>query len=154
MMILFVVPPLAGDKIDDNHVRVEHHHADGLTYSHVLINGVERYVRSTSKIDRRHPVTKTRTIRVHLKPLPKPFTTRLTCAHIPTWQMLAKVHAGNTWPTLTDVRTWLMLPDLQAIGRLMTRKEQKLERKGYVTVTNGVPFLTAKGRAYLERVHA
>lgn len=153
MMILFVVPPLAGDKIDDNHVRVEHHHADGLTYSHVLIDGVERFVRSTSKIDRCHPRTKTRTILVHLKPLPRPLELRLTCAHIPTWQVLASVYERNEWPSLSEYRRFLILPDFSAL-RLVHRKQQKMVRRGYVNVTNGVPFLTAKGRAYLEHVHA
>lgn len=153
MKVLYVVQPLTGDRIDDNHIRVEHHHSQGLTYTDCLIDGVVREVRSTSRIDRRHPVTKSPTILVHLKPLPKIPEMRLTCAHIPTHQILMSVAKGNKWPSLSEYRKILMLPSFSG-ERLTLRKERTLVRKGYVITTNGVPFTTAKGRRYLERVHA
>lgn len=152
MKILFVVPPLTGDKIDENHVRVEHHHADGLTYTDCLINGVVREVRSTSKIDTHHPVTRTKTILVHLKSLPKNVD-RLKCADLPDMNILHRVRKDNMWPGLSDYRQWFHQPDFAGL-RLIRRKQNTLVRKGYVREDRGVPFLTDKGLKRLGLPHA
>ena len=153
MMILYVVPPLKGDRIDDNHIRVEHHHSNGLTSSLVMIDGVVREVRSTSSIDRNHPLTRTSTIIVHLKPLPKPFATRLQCAHLPAHQILTYVKRTNHWPRLSDYRVWLSLPDFHG-ERLILRKQRTLVNKGYVNDDGTHPIITRKGLGYLENVYA
>jgi hypothetical protein len=118
-----------------------------------MIDGVKREVRSTSRIDRWHPITKSRTIMLHLKPLPKPFKTQLTCSHIPTFQILRVAATLNRWPSLSDYRKWLSIPDFNRL-RLIARKERTLVRKGYLKLEKGVPIITEKGQRYLEQVHA
>lgn len=153
MKILFVVQSLIGDRIDANHFRVEHHHAEGLTYTNCLIDGVVREVRATSRLSRNHPITMKRTILVHLKPLPRPMELLLQCAHIPTHQILMSVERGNVWPSLSDYRRFLSLPNFSSL-RLIERKQRNLVRKGYLILDTGVPFLTDKGRRYLEQANA
>jgi len=149
MKILFVVQPLTGDPIDDNHVRVEHHHAEGLTYTDCLIDGVERYVRSTSRMDKRHPVTKTRTILVHLRALPNE-SWRPQCRDLDALLILKKVQRDNTWPSRTEYLHWNPMRGVVRFGNIFKRKQQSLVRKGYVRLDNGVPFITDKGLTLLE----
>ena len=159
MKILFVVPKLPTDPQDDNHFRVEHHHAEGLTYSTCLINGVERFVRATSSPSQKRKEGST--ILVHCNPLKRYETPRLRCANIPTVEVLRYVDKNDSWPTST---LYLALFNRQSIfqwGRLVTRKEDTLIHKGYVTQYDaegifcaGKAFLTEKGKQRLQQLEA
>lgn len=145
MKILFVVQPLEDDPVDANHVRVEHHPAEGLTYTDCMVDGVARYVYSTSRIQKGHPVTKSRTILVHLKPLPEVKAHVAHCRDIDTRRILKKVRDTNWWPTTQEYVFWNERINTTSIARLVKRKQQKLVRKGYVRLEQGVPFITEKG---------
>lgn len=153
MKVLFVVQPLTGDRIDGNHVRIEHHHSEGLSKTYCMIDGVERFVRCTSRQDTYHPITKTRSILVHLQPLPQE-TWRPRCNDIDSTLVLRSVSEGNWWPSVLSYRQWIAARKGTNIHRLIQRKQKTLIRRGYVITTKGVPFITDKGRKYLGQTNA
>lgn len=158
MKILFVVPKLPTDPQGDRYYRVEHHHADGLTYDTCIINGIERYVYSTSRIERVGKFGKT--ILVHVKPLKltQANARNLKCADIPTLEILNYIDLYKTWPTAANYRHWTNVPKFDHV-RLAKRKEATLVHRGYVTQydENGIyrkngAFLTPKGKHRLHRL--
>lgn len=156
MKILFVVPKLPTDPQDDKHIRVQHHHAEGLTYDTCLINGSERFVYSTSRIERTPKYGKT--ILVHCKPVPVETGKRLKCADIPTVELLNYVKLYTAWPTAANYRQWTGVTKFDQ-RQLALRKENTLVHKGYVTQYDdqgvffeGRVFLTKKGQHRLKQL--
>jgi hypothetical protein len=158
MKILFVVPKLPTDPTDDNHFRVQHHHAEGLSYTTCIINGVQRFVYSTSRIEVVPGFHKT--ILVHCKPLKRYEIPRLRCANIPTVEVLRYIGDHEIWPVMGYYRQWLNASGFDEV-RLIKRKTDTLIHKGYLTQYNadGVfcecqVFLTDKGRQRLQQLEA
>lgn len=149
MYMLYVVPYIEGDQQDANHIRVQLHHADGISNRHVIIRGAERYVRSTSRIcdwQRGTPEHGAygKTILVHLKPLPSKIGgRRLQCKDLSTLQILRRIKRTGLQPTVQE--TVFDNPDLNITPhpRLIKRKMSKLVAKGYIGFSSG--RLTDKG---------
>jgi hypothetical protein len=156
MMILFVVPKLPTDPKGEKYYRVQHHHAEGLTYSTCIINGIKREVYSTSRIK---PVPHYgKTILVHCKPLKVKVGKRLKCADIPTAEVLKYIDLYKTWPTAANYRQWTNVSKFDHV-RLAKRKEDTLVHRGYVTqyddegiYCDDKAFLTPKGKHRLQRL--
>jgi hypothetical protein len=158
MMILVPVPYLPGDPQDRTHVRVENHHREGLTYSHVRIDGWAgtRYVRSVSRPDRpKFPTS----VLVHLKPMYSERPPTLHCRNLPTICILEYVQDNLQWPTVEDYNNLAahysapsVTKRLEPNCRLIQRKQRQIMRKGLVE--NDGATVTAKGLKQLEQRRA
>lgn len=133
MMHLSVVPYIEGDVQDENHLRVEHHHTQGLSYSFVMIDGVKRFVRCTSGVNGDKYRSSNPSIMVHLKPLKhESDEPELHCKDLDTASILRRIQKYWRFPTLSEYV--FDNPDLGSTPgpRLIKRKEAKLVQRGYV----------------------